>query len=273
MNMTNRISPTELNDLIGTPRCPLILDVRREAVYAGSDTRIAGAYWHDVASIEAVAHLIDADLGAIVYCAHGHNVSALAETRLREIGFPVRILEGGIDAFSKAGGQLVNKADGLPFGNSDQPTLWVTRERPKIDRIACPWLIRRFVEPFAEFHFVEGQWVKDVAGELGGVPFDIDDVHWSHRGETCTFDTMISGYGLASSALDTVAQIVRGADTARLDIAPQAAGLLAISLGLSLLHDDDREQLDAGMAIYDALYAWARHAKEETHNWPSKGQS
>jgi rhodanese-related sulfurtransferase len=270
--MTSRISPTELNELIGTPRCPLIVDVRREAVYAAGGTRIAGAYWHDVASIEAIAHLIDADLGVVVYCAHGHNVSALAATRLREIGFPVRILEGGIDAFSTAGGLLVNKAAVLPAGNSDQPTLWVTRERPKIDRIACPWLIRRFVDPFAEFHFVEAQWVKEVAAEMGGIPFDIDDVHWSHRGETCTFDTMIAEYGLASPALNIVAQIVRGADTARLDLAPQAAGLLAISLGLSRLHDDDREQLDSGMAIYDALYAWARHARDETHNWPSKVQ-
>jgi rhodanese-related sulfurtransferase len=271
--MTNRISPSELNSMIGTPRCPLILDVRREAVFATAEKRIASAYWHDVASVEAIAHLIDSDLGAIVYCAHGHNVSALAATRLREIGFPVRVLEGGIAAFADAGGLLVNKAEERPIGSLNQPTKWVTRERPKIDRIACPWLIRRFVDPFAEFHFVESQWVKDVAAEMGGVPFDIDDVRWSHRGDTCTFDTMISEYGLISPALDLVAQIVCGADTARLDLAPQAAGLLAVSLGLSQMYDDDLEQLEAGMVIYDALYAWARHAKDETHNWPSKAKS
>ena len=182
------------------------------------------------------------------------------------------MLEGGIEEFAAAGGLLVKKGNALPMGTIGAPSVWVTRERPKIDRIACPWLIRRFVDPFAKFHFVEAQWVEDVAAEMGGVPFDIDGVHWSHRGETCTFDTMISEYGLGSPALDAVAQIVRGADTARLDLAPQAAGLLAVSLGLSRLHDDDREQLEAGMAIYDALYAWARHAKDESHNWPSMVQ-
>ncbi len=271
--MINQITSNELNGLIGTPNCPLILDVRREPVFAAAETRIASAYWHDVASVEAVAPLIDPDLGVIVYCAHGHNVSALAAARLRAIGFPVRILEGGIAAFSDAGGLLANKASDLPSGAVGRPTVWVTRERPKNDRNACPWLIRRFIDPFAEFHFVEPQWVKDVAEEMGGIAYDIDGVHWSHRGETCTFDTMIAEYGLTSPALDTVAQIVRGADTARLDLAPQAAGLLAISLGLSRLFDDDLEQLDSGMLVYDALYAWAREAQGETHNWPAKSAS
>ncbi len=273
MLKTNRISPNELSALIGTPKCPLILDVRREAVFAAAPTRISSAYWHDVGSVEAVAHSIDPDLGVVVYCAHGHNVSALAATRLRANGFSVRILEGGIAAFVEAGGLLVKKADDLPMGIDRQPTVWVTRERPKIDRIACPWLIRRFIDPFAEFHFVDAEWVKDVAGEMGGIAYDIDGVHWSHRGETCTFDTMISEYGLSTPALDTVAAIVRGADTARLDLAPQAAGLLAVSLGLSHMFSDDLEQLDAGMLVYDALYAWARYGLGETHNWPATTQA
>jgi rhodanese-related sulfurtransferase len=266
----SRISSHELNELVGTSKCPIILDVRRKAVFAAANTRIASAYWHEAGSIEAAADLINPEQGAIVYCAHGHNVSALAAAQLRAIGVAVRVLEGGIAAFAESGGLLVKKADDLPSGSSGKPTIWVTRERPKIDRIACPWLIRRFVDPFAEFHFVEAAWVKDVADEMAGIAYDIDGVFWSHRGETCTFDTMIFEYGLASPALDVVAQIVRGADTARLDLAPQAAGLLAISLGFSRLFGDDLEQLDAGMLIYDALYAWARDGQGETHNWPSK---
>ena len=146
----------------------------------------------------------------------------------------------------------------------------MTRERPKIDRIACPWLIRRFVDPLAEFHFVAPEWVIDVAKEMGGTAYDVDGVFWSHRGQTCSFDTMIAEFGLSSPAFDALAMIVRGADTARLDLAPQAAGLLAISLGLSRNFDKDLEQLEAGMLVYDALYAWARDGQSETHNWPVK---
>src|SRR5918999_887758 len=112
-------------------------------------------------------------------------------------------------------------------------SVWVTRERPKIDRIACPWLIRRFIDPFAIFHFVAAEWVKDVAEEIGGIPYDIKDVHYSHRGAECTFDTLISEFGLTDPPLLHLAKIVRGADTASLNLEPQAAGLLAVSLGLS----------------------------------------
>ena len=146
----------------------------------------------------------------------------------------------------------------------------MTRERPKIDRIACPWLIRRFVDPNAAFLFVAAPEVPAVADSFGATAFDIEGVFWSHRGETCTFDTMLTEFGLQSAALDRLATIVRGADTARPDLAAQAPGLLAISLGLSQLINDDLEQLEAGLLIYDALYLWCRDASEETHNWPSK---
>jgi rhodanese-related sulfurtransferase len=270
MSTKDRISSNELNDLVGTAGCPVILDVRRGTVFASANKRIASAYWHDVAAIESVAHMIDPELGAIVYCAHGHNVSALAATRLRALGVAARTLEGGIAAYAEAGGLLIDKTADLPSGSEAKPTIWVTRERPKIDRIACPWLIRRFVDPFAEFHFVEAAWVKDVADEMGGIAFDIDGVFWSHRGKNCTFDTIIAEYGLSSPALEMVARIVRGADTARLDLAPQSAGLLAISLGLSRTFQNDLAQLGAGMPVYDALYAWARDGQAETHNWPVK---
>lgn len=260
-----RITAEELSRLIGTARCPAVIDVRRKTVFDAAPNRIAGANWHDHMTISAIAR----DAGEfVVYCVHGHNVSEIAAASLRAAGAKVRMLEGGIEAYAAAGGLLVKKGAELP-GGSGAPSVWVTRERPKIDRIACPWLIRRFVDPFAVFHFVAADWVNDIAAEVGGTAFDIDGVFWSHRGETCTFDTMIAEYGLMSPALDTVARIVRGADTARLDLAPQAAGLLAISFGLSHSFDQDLEQLEAGMLVYDALYAWTRDGQSETHNWPA----
>ena len=149
----------------------------------------------------------------------------------------------------------------------------MSRARPKVDRIACPWLIRRFVDPAAVFLFVAPTEVSAVAERFGATPFDIEGVFWSHRGEACTFDVMVEELGLATEAMLRLATIVRGADTARLDLAPQAAGVLAVSLGLSRLHSDDLAQLEAGMVLYDALYLWCRDAVDEAHNWPSaKGQ-
>lgn len=145
----------------------------------------------------------------------------------------------------------------------------LSRTRPKVDRIACPWLIRRFIDASAVFLFVSASEVPAVAERFGATAFDIDGVFWSHRGERCTFDVMIEEFGLASDPLSRLATIVRAADTARLDLVPQAAGLLAASLGLSRMFRDDIEQLEAGMLIYDAFYRWCRDATEETHNWPS----
>jgi hypothetical protein len=145
----------------------------------------------------------------------------------------------------------------------------VTRSRPKVDRIACPWLIRRFVDPSAVFLFVSPTEVGSVADRFGATPFDVDGVFWSHRGPLCTFDVMLDEIGLRTEPLDRLAVIVRGADTARPDLAPEASGLLAASLGLSRMFRDDLAQLDAGMALYDAFYRWARDATEETHNWPT----
>jgi hypothetical protein len=147
----------------------------------------------------------------------------------------------------------------------------VTRERPKIDRIACPWLIRRFVDPEAEILFVPSADVVGTADRTGAIPFDIPDVAFSHEGELCSFDAFLKIFGLDDPALRDLAVIVRGADTGRLDLAPQASGLLALSLGLSALFSDDQEMLDHGMVMYDALYAWLRVARGETHGWPPVG--
>lgn len=145
---------------------------------------------------------------------------------------------------------------------------WVTRERPKIDRIACPWLIARFIDREPEFLYVPPADVLAAARDRGAIPYDVPDVELSHVGELCSFDAFLRKYRLQDDpALGELAMIVRGADTARPDLAAQAAGLLAISLGLSHLYPDDHEMLKYGMVVYDALYAWCRHARSETHTW------
>ena len=144
---------------------------------------------------------------------------------------------------------------------------WVTRERPKIDRVACPWLITRFIDPAAAFLFVPAAEVSAVAARTGAIPFDVEGVELTHDGPLCSFDAILKKYRLTDPALQELAVIVRGADTARLDLAPQAAGLLAISLGLSHNFADDHEQLRHGLVLYDALYAWARYVRDETHTW------
>jgi hypothetical protein len=145
---------------------------------------------------------------------------------------------------------------------------WITRARPKIDRIACPWLVTRFIDEAPEFLFVPADRVFEVAKETGAIPYDIPGAELSHEGERCSFDTFLKKYRLDDPALRDLAVIVRGADTGRPDLAPEAAGLLAVSLGLSVLYADDHEMLRHGLVIYDALYAWARQARGETHGWP-----
>lgn len=271
--MPKRISPEQLSRRIGTADCPVIVDVRREPVFRSSATRIAGSAWRNHLAAAEWASELPAGRPVVVYCIHGHNVSALAAALLAGQGVDVAALEGGLEAFAESGGPLVARAGHGVDVTRAAPSVWVTRERPKIDRIACPWLIRRFIDPFAVFHYVPADWVKDVAEELGAIPYDVEGVHYSHRGETCSFDTLIEEFGLADPALSHLARIVRGADTARLDLEPQAAGLLAISLGLSAIEADDLRQLDKGMIVYDALYGWCRHATAERHNWPASASA
>ena len=145
---------------------------------------------------------------------------------------------------------------------------WVTRERPKIDRIACPWLIARFIDDAPEFLYVPSADVLSVAHRTGAVPYDIPGVEMSHVGERCSFDAFLAKHHLDDPALQQLALIVRGADTSRLELTPQSAGLYALSLGLSKTFADDHEMLKHGMVMYDALYAWCRSCQQETHNWP-----
>jgi hypothetical protein len=179
------------------------------------------------------------------------------------------VLEGGVAVWRDAGLPLVDESR-LPPRDAAGRTIWVTRARPKVDRIACPWLIRRFVDRNSVFLFVAPSEVAQVAARFGAAPFDVEGVFWSHRGALCTFDVMVEELGLAGfPALLRLAEIVRGADTGHPEIAPQSAGLLAASLGLSRMYSDDLEQLEAGLGLYDAFYRWCRDAVDETHDWVS----
>jgi hypothetical protein len=197
----------------------------------------------------------------VVYCAHGGHVSQGVAAVLRERGLAARFLEGGIAAWRQSA--LPTRRIVAPI-----PGKWVTRERPKIDRIACPWLISRFIDPEAEFIYVPAVQVLPVASETGATPYDIAGVEFTHEGERCSFDTILRIYDIHDPALDHLAAIVRGADTSRHDLSPQCGGLFAISLGLSANFSDDNEMLKHGMVMYDALYTWCCSLQAETHNWP-----
>ncbi|MGH6763440.1 MAG: chromate resistance protein ChrB domain-containing protein [Phyllobacterium sp.] len=267
--MSRFISPSQLISLVGTQRCPRIVDVQREDVFRLQDRRIAGAVWRPHMDAAIWGPELAGETGIVVCCTQGHNVSEIAAALMKGQGLDVRILEGGIDAYTAGGGLTVAQNAQSVDPALLSPSVWATRARPKIDRIACPWLIRRFLDPDAVFHFVAPEWVKDVAEELNANPFDIEGVYYSHREEKCSFDTMIEEFGLNDPALHHLAQIVRAADTAKLKDEPQAHGLLALSLGLSAIEEDDLRQMEKGMVFYDALYGWCRFAQNETHNWPA----
>jgi hypothetical protein len=198
-------------------------------------------------------------------------MSQIAAARLRGDGFQAQVLAGGYDGWTAAKLPLVSKA-ALDRFAPKRPSLWVTRRRPKIDRIACPWLVRRFIDPDARILYVDPDQVTNAAKETGAVPFDIEGIEISHEGPRCSFDTMLKLFGLEDEpSLARLALIVRGADTARPDLAPEAAGLHAVSLGLSAMAgDDDHGLLQQGFMIYDGLFAYIRFAAGERHNWPAK---
>lgn len=263
----NEISISTLARLIGTPDCPVLLDARLDVDFDDEPNLIPGAYR---CSFLNVANLVNDLRGksVVVYCQRGLKISQGAAAVLRTHGVQAEVLEGGQFAWRDAGLPMV-RVEKLPLLDASGHTVWVTRHRPKIDRIACPWLIRRFVDPKAKFLFVSPSQVKNVADRFNATPFDIEDVFWSHCGEKCTFDKMINEFGIGNDALTRLALVVRAADTNRHDLAPEAAGLLAASLGLSRMYRDDIEQLEAGFNLYDAFYRWARDATEEGHDWPA----
>lgn len=266
MAAPDAITAAQLIRLIGTPEAPAIVDVRSDDDHAADPRLLPAALPRDHRWMEAWAAEF-ASQSVVVACRDGGKLSQGVAAWLRQTGARAEYLEGGVEAWTQAGGMMV-RPDHVPSRNAQGQTVWVTRARPKIDRIACPWLVRRFVDPGAIFLFVAQSEVAGVAERFGATPFDLEGIFWSHRGEACTFDVMLAEFGLDSSALARLAAIVRGADTDRLDIAPEAAGLLAASLGLSRMYRDDLVQLDAAMGLYDAFYRWARDATGETHTWP-----
>ena len=262
MPSINAISPDKLIRLIGTASCPALIDLRP------SGDLIPGSVRHDAESVAAWGDELSPP-SAIVICGDGAQASPGIAAWLWHAGSKAEILEGGAEAWAAAGLPTVREK-ALPPRDDKGRTRWVTRARPKVDRIACPWLIRRFVDPAAVFLFVAPGEVAGVGERMDAAPFDVEGVFWSHRGESCTFDVMVEELGLGGvPALARLALIVRGADTARPELAPQAAGLLAASLGLSRIYADDLEQLEAGMPLYDAFYRWCRDAVDETHDWVS----
>ena len=265
------ISAEELWRLTGTAQAPQVVDVRRRDAYEQASGLLPSSLRREPDHAGEWAAALDPKRSIVIACKAGHEVSQAVTAGLRARGLQASVLAGGYAGWSEAGLPLVAKA-ALDRFAPKRPSRWVTRRRPKIDRVACPWLIRRFLDPEAEILFVDPPEVPKVARETGGIPFDIDGVELSHEGPRCSFDTMLKIFGLESEAsLAKLALIVRGADTARPDIAPEAAGLHAVSLGLSALAgDDDHGLLSRGFMVYDALFAWLRFAGEERHNWPAK---
>jgi rhodanese-related sulfurtransferase len=269
MSAPNIISIEKLVRLIGTPKCPILVDVRPPNGFEVNPHLIPSSFHcgFDESGRDEDRIGDRGEQSAIVICQSGASLSQGAAALLRDQGVPAEVLEGGFEAWKQEKLPLVPFAK-LPPVDTRGRTVWVTRARPKIDRIACPWLIRRFVDPRATFLFVAPSDVVEVAERFGGVPFDIENVFWSHRGDTCTFDTMVEEFELGTPPLLRLATMVRGADTARLNCR-RAPGLLAASLGLSRRYSDDLEDLEGGMLLYDALYRWSRDATDETHNWPT----
>ena len=267
MPSPTEISVQQLFRLVGTPEAPAIVDVRSGEDFAADPRSIPCAKRRDATQVDAWAQDFRGRK-VVVSCQRGGKLSQGSAAWLRQAGVEAESLEGGHEAWVAAGALLVDTRK-LPPRDAQQRTVWVTRSRPKVDRIACPWLIRRFVDADAVLLFVNPADVPGVAEKFHAAPYDVEGVFWSHRGERCSFDTFIEELGLGSPALDRLGLIVRGADTARQDLAPEAAGLLAASFGYSRMYKDDLEQLAHAMEFYDALYRWARDAAEETHNWPA----
>lgn len=258
--MDDLISSDKLNDLLRAFPPPLVIDVRRREAFAASPDMIAGAIYRDPERLDVWAGALEIGRRIFVYAASGHEGKQVAAA-LRDRGFAAGYLEGGIEGGVERGLPVAPKP-------SRAPSLWVTRERPKIDRIACPWLIRRFIDPDARFLYVPPGEVLSTAEATGAVPYDVPDVEFSHEDDRCSFDAFIRRYELRDPALETLAAIVRGADTSRHTLTAQSSGLFAISLGLSAMFADDQRMLLHGLVMYDALYAWCRSLQGEAHNWP-----
>ena len=259
------LSPFDFSRRLGRPDAPLVLDVRRAPRFAESPRLLPTAQYCAPGDIAAFAARHPPQ-EVLVYCVHGHEVSQTAAATLRAAGWNAHYLHGGIEG----GVSTITKRPDLGVDGT-APSRWITRERPKIDRIACPWLVRRFIDTRAVFFYAPAADVLVEATRLKAVAYDTPGAPISHDGPLCSFDTLLRAFDLRLPALDLLATIVRGADTDQLDLAAQSAGLLAVSLGMSRLHArDDHAMLAAMLPVYDALYAWCGDrvaATDERHTW------
>ncbi len=264
MPAPNEITVAQLNRLIGTPDCPVIVDISIDPDFNDDPHLIPGAIRHphtDVAGLRALL----VNQRCVITCQKGIKLSQGLTAWLRADGIPAEYLQGGNFAWRDAEDTNRIPASAIPE-RQDGATLWVTRHRPKIDRIACPWLIRRFVDRDARVLFVSPAEVAGVADRYNATPFDLPDIALTQKGTRCTFDAMLDAFALHSPALDRLAEIIRAADTNTQHATPEAAGLLALSVGLSRQYKDDQAQLEAAMPMYDALYRWARDGHTESHD-------
>lgn len=247
----------ELRRRLGSPGAPVIFDVRRRAAFDSDDRVIPTARWRDHGRVDDWAASLPSGVPVVVYCVHGHQVSQAAAAALRARDIPAQALRHGIEGWREVGAATVLK-DAVP--NHDRalgPGRWVTGTEPGIDRIACSWFLRRFVDRDARIYFVEAAQVEASAVELGAVPFGVPGVAYGHHGGGCGFEVFLDRFGIDDPALSALAGIVRGAEQGRSDPAPESAGLLALSRGISVLADNEREVLERGLALFDALYAWS----------------
>ncbi len=259
MDLSN-VSPIELQRELVSAADPLLVDVRARATFLQADSFIAGALRRSPDETVEWTQSLPASRKVVVYCEKGGEIGESAADQLVASGRGARFLTGGMRGWVGGGGVTLPK----PVGSA---TRWVTRERPKIDRIACPWLITRFIDRDADFRYVKAGDVMEVARNERGIAFDIPDTLFSHEGEMCSFDSFLKVFRIDDPALVVLARIIRGADTGRPDLAPECAGLLAASLGPSRPRADDHEMLRDGLVLYDALYLWAKEGLQETHTW------
>ncbi len=249
MSAPNAVTPQSLSQSLQQFPPPVVIDVRVAESFARDPQIIAGAIRRAADALDAWAQTAEPWRAVVVYCVHGLDVGRGAAAALAARGVDASYLDGGLEAWRDSGGATT------PYR---APTRWVTRERPKIDRIACPWLVRRFIDADAQFFYVPSADVVAFAREYGAQPYDVPGVRYTHDGKRCSFDAFIAHHELADPALARLATIVRAADTNTLEAAAQAPGLLAASLGLSRMFADDHAMLRYGMLVYDALYAWCR---------------
>lgn len=268
MTSPTEITVNQLSRLIGLPSAPAIVDVRIDEDYALDPRLIPGSRRR---SHRETSRWMDGYAGrkVIVICHRGKKLSQGVAALLRSEGIEAESLALGFEGWSGAGLPAVCP-DRLPDRDHKGRTLWVTGARPKLDCIACAWLIRRFIDPAAVFLHVSASEVEQVGGKFSAAPFGIEGALWGQRGDDCSFDSLQKAFGLESEALSHMASIVRGADKARPERAPEAAGLLALSLGLSRMCPDDLELLSVSMGLYDALYRWCRDASGETYDRPAR---